>query len=184
MQFAIHIFFQGVQILIMDISFFHEAGVEDAKSTFSYGKYFSCCKMFITVFEGFSDSITNFFGLLKIVVDMLYGTCCKIKQKNVDTNKKSPEQQIFSSMCFDSAKFNKIGDDVNARNVKFISCSALNSSTEEFSMKTLELINSLKVDKLTHSSLPGTKSQYIDAFFQFIIRKRVVTSIITYLQSL
>ncbi len=89
---------------------------------------------------------------------------CKITQKNVDTNKKSSEQQVFSSMCFDPAKFNKIGDDVNARNVKFLPCSALNSSTEEFSMKTLELINSLKVDKLTNPSLPGTKSQCIDVF--------------------
>ena len=127
-----------------------EVRVEDAKSTFSYGLYCLCCKAFINDFEGFSDSITKLLGLLQIAVDMHYGTYCKIKQKNKDTNKKSPEQQVFSSMCFDPDKLKKLGDDANARNVKFLPCSALNSSTEEFSMKTLELINSLKVDKLTH----------------------------------
>ncbi len=70
-------------------------------------------------------------------------------------------------------------DDVNARDVKFLPCSALISSTKELSMKTLELINSLKVDKLTHPSLSGTKSQWIDAFFRSINRKRVVTTIKT-----
>ncbi len=86
-------------------------------------------------------------------------------------------------MCFDPAKFKKMCDDVNARDVEFVPCSALNSSTEEFSMKTSELINSLKVDKLTIPSFTRTKSQWIDAFFQSINRKRVITSIKTYLQT-
>ncbi len=150
-----------------------EIGVEDAKSSFHYGLYCSCCKMFITNFEGFSDSITKLLGLLQTAVDVHYGTYCKITEKNVDTKKKSSEQQVFSSMCFDPAKFKKICDDVNARNVEFIPCSAFNSSTEEFSMKTLELINSLMVDKLTIPLLSRTKSQWIDAFFQSINRKEL-----------
>ncbi len=139
--------------------------------------------MFITDFEGFTDSITKLLGLLQTAVDVNYGTYCKIMKENVDTKKKSSEQQVFSSMCFDPAKFKKMCDDVNARKGGFVPCSALNSSTEEFSMKTLELINSLKVDKLTHPSSSGTKSKWIDAIFQSINRKRVVTSIRTYLQT-
>ncbi len=45
-----------------------EIGVEDAKSTFSYGLYCSCCKSFIIDFEGFSDSITKLLGLLHTAV--------------------------------------------------------------------------------------------------------------------
>ena len=160
-----------------------EVGVEDAKSTFSYGLYCSCCKKFITDFDGFSDSITKLLSLLQIAVDVHYGTYCKIKTKNNDTNKKSSEQQVFSSMCFDPAKFNKMADDVDARDVEFLPCDALNSTTEEFSEKTLELINSLKLDKLTYPSSSTIKIQWIDAFFESINRKQVVTSIQTYLQT-
>ncbi len=160
-----------------------EVGVEDAKSTFSYGLYCSCCKKFITDHEGFSDSITKLLGWLQIAVDVHYGTYCKIKPKNKDAKKKSSDKQVFSSMCFDPAKFNKMADDVNARNIEFLPCDALNSSKEEFSMKTLELINSLKVDKLTYPSSSTIKSQWIDAFFESINRKQVVASIKTYLQT-
>ena len=160
-----------------------EVGVESSKSTFSYGLYCSCCKNFITNLDGFSDSITKLLGLLQIAVDVHYGTYCKIKPKNKDTNQKSSDQQVFSSMCFDPTKFNKMVNDVDTRNVEFLPCDALNSSKEEFSMKTLELINSLKVDKLTYPSSSTIKSQWIDAFFESINRKRVVTSIKTYLQT-
>ncbi len=118
----------------------------------------------------------------KLLLTCTMGHTARSSRKNVNTKKKSSEQQVFSSMCFDPAKFNKMCDDVNARNVKLLPCSALNSSTEEFSMKTFELINSLKVDKLTHPSSSVNKSQWIDAFLQTIKRKRVVASIKPYLQ--
>ncbi len=81
-----------------------EVGVEDAKSTFSYGLYCSCCKKFITDHEGFSDSITKLLGLLQIAVDVHYGIYCKIKQRNKDTKRKTSEQQDFIPMCFDPSK--------------------------------------------------------------------------------
>ncbi len=76
-----------------------------------------------------------------------------------------------------------MSDDVNARNVEFLPCDALNSTTEEFSDKTLELINSLTLDKLTYPSSSTIKSQWIDAFFESVNRKQVVTSIKTFLQT-
>ncbi len=142
-----------------------EVGVELAELIFCYGMYCSCYKTFITDFEGFSHSITKLLGLMQIAVDVHYGTYCKVKPKNVDTSKNSSKQQVFSSMYFDPAKFNKMCDDVNERDVEFLPCSAFNRSTEEFSMKTLDLFNSLKNDKLTYPSLSGTKSLVgIDSF--------------------
>ncbi len=99
-----------------------------------------------------------------------------IKKRNKDINGKSSGQQLFTPMCFDPAKSKTMADDVNATDVEFVPCSALNSSTEEFSKKTLELINFLKVHELTYPLPSVTKSQWIN-FFQLIIRKQVVSSI-------
>ncbi len=64
----------------------------------------------------------------------------------------------FSSMCFDPAKSKKMADEANTKDVEFIPYSVLNGSTEEISNKTLELINSLKVDKLIYPLSSATKS--------------------------
>ncbi len=98
----------------------------------------------------------------------------QIKQRNKDTNQKSSEQQVFTPMCFDPEKLKKMEYEVNAKDIKFISCNALNGSTEEFSKKTLELINSLKFDKLTYPSSSVTKSQWIDTFSKSITRNRFI----------
>ncbi len=76
-----------------------------------------------------------------------------------------------------------MADEINAKDVEFIQCSALNGSAEEFSKKALELIYSLKFDKLTYPLLSVIKSKWIDAIFQSITRKQVVSSIQTYLKT-
>ncbi len=86
-------------------------------------------------------------------------------------------------MCFNPEKSKKMDVEFNARDVEFVPCNALNGSTQEFSKKMLESINSLKFDKLTYQLSSVTKSQWIDAFFQSITKKQVISSIKTYLQT-
>ncbi len=85
-------------------------------------------------------------------------------------------------MCFDPAKYEKIDYDILSENIKFVKCNALDSSSDELSSKALELINTLKFDKLTYPSSSTIKSQWIDAFFKSISRQQVVISIQSYLQ--
>ena len=95
----------------------------------------------------------------------------------------SSPQPTYISMCFYPAKYEKLDHNILSKNIKFVKCNALDSSSEELSSKALELINALKFDKLTYPSSSTIKSQWIDAFFKSISRQRVVTSIQSCLQS-
>ncbi len=69
-------------------------------------------------------------------------------------------------LCFDPVIYEKLDHDILSQNIEFVTCNALNSSSEKIRSKALELINALKFDKLTYPSSSTIKSQWIDAFFK------------------
>ncbi len=52
-------------------------------------------------------------------------------------------------MCFDPAKYEKLDPNVLSQNIEFVQCDAQNSASEEISSNALQLIKTLKFDKLT-----------------------------------
>ncbi len=70
-------------------------------------------------------------------------------------------------MCFDPAKYEKLDYNIRSKKMEFVKCNDMNSSSEELSSKALELINTLKFDKLTYPSSSTIKSQWIDALFKY-----------------
>ncbi len=157
-------------------------GKENAAATSDYGLYCSCCNQFLTNSEGFSDSISNLLELMQIAVDVHYGTYCTIKASRLSTEDDSQEYRYYTSMCFIPAKFKRLADGVKARKIEFVSCSVLENWTQDVSSKTLELINALKFDKLAYPSSSKNMSQWIEALFQSITRKKTVASIHEYLE--
>ncbi len=144
---------------------------ENPKANVQYGLYCACCNQFITNSDGFTASISKLVDLLQIAPDVHYGTYCIFREKIEDQNNNSSSQPTYTSMCFDPAKYEKLDHNILSKNIEFVKCNALDSSSEELSSKALELINALKFDKLTYRSSSTIKSQWIDAFFKSIFRK-------------
>ncbi len=150
-------------------------------------EFWSDCSSWIVLF--FLQTVHDQFWWICIFylqVDGFIAYCCwfalwdilHYQGKSADCTKESSPQPKYTSMCFDPTKSSKFHDDV------YTQCNALYSTSEELSLKALELINALKFDKLNYPTLSTFKIQWIDAFFKLISRQQVVTSIQSCLQSL
>ena len=154
-----------------------EVAVENADTPIQYGLYCSSCNQLVTNSKGFTASISKLLDSLQVAVNVHYGTYCTIKARSLDTEVDSQEHSFYTSMCFSPAKSKKLADGVKARKIEFVSCSVLENWTQDVSSKALELINALKFDKLAYPSSSKNRSQWIEAFFQSITRKKTVASI-------
>ncbi len=91
----------------------HEAGRRNSEALWT---------VLCTNSDGFSASISKLVNFLQIAVDVHSRTFWTITEKSDDQNNNSSSQPIYTSMCFDPAKYEKLDHNVHSQNIEFVKC--------------------------------------------------------------